>query len=162
MKCFNPHENVSHYRRALSRFATGIAVVTASGPDGPTAITVNSFASVSLDPPLILWSPDKASRRHDVFAQATHFAVHIMAAHQRDICQGFVKSAFAFDTVETVMNASGVPVIQNCLAVFECRQHAAIDAGDHTILIGEVLSASEQPGEALIYANGAYGKVLTG
>ena len=85
VQSFRPSDNLKDYRHALGRFATGITVVTATGPDGPVAITVNSFASVSLDPALILWSADKKSRRHDMFAGAEHFVVHVLAASQRHI-----------------------------------------------------------------------------
>lgn len=159
MNRFAPHENLKNYRSALSRFATGVAVVTASGPNGPVAITINSFASVSLDPALILWSPDKNSNRHDVFVSADHFVVHILAAHQREICDLFVKTATAFDQIETEANEHGVPIIQDCLAVFECRKFESVDAGDHTILLGEVLKASHRSGEALVFANGAFSKM---
>lgn len=159
MKSFAPRENIKNYRNALSRFATGIAVVTACGPNGPIAITINSFASVSLEPALILWSPDKNSKRHDMFVQAEHFVVHILAAHQRTVCDGFVKAADAFEQVATIVNQNNVPVIRDCLAVFECRKFEAIDAGDHTILLGEVLKASHRSGEALVFANGAFSKM---
>jgi len=85
---FVPGDNIKNYCNALGRFATGITVITAIGPDGPSAIIANSFASVSLDPPLILWSPDKKSRRHDIFVQAQHFVVHVLSAQQRHICDG--------------------------------------------------------------------------
>ena len=156
MHRFKPNENIKDYRSALGRFATGITVVTTVGPNGPIAITVNSFASVSLTPALILWSPDKNSKRHDVFVGAGNFVVHVLAADQREICEAFVRSAFAFDKVATQPNEKGIPIISGCLAVFECRKFAAFDAGDHTILLGEVEKASHRPGEALVYANGAY------
>lgn len=156
---FNPMQDQRAYRSALGRFATGIAVVTTTGPDGPIAITVNSFASVSLDPALILWSPDKSSKRHDVFVKADHFVVHILAANQKHICDGFARAAYAFDEIDVQMSPEGSPVIQGCLAVFECRKSAAHDAGDHTILIGEVFRVSEQAGESLVYAHGAFAKL---
>ncbi len=160
MRSFKPSDNLKNYRNALGRFATGIAVVTAIGPeDGPTAITINSFASVSLNPALILWSPDKNSRRHDTFVNAEHFVVHVLAAEQRYICDGFVKSAYAFDDVPHLYNEYGVPVIEDCLAVFQCRQYATHDAGDHTIVLGEVHRASHRPGEALVFANGAFREI---
>lgn len=156
MHRFKPNENLKDYRSALGRFATGITVVTTVGPNGPIAITVNSFASVSLSPPLILWSPNKSSKRHDTFARAENFVVHVLAADQREICEAFARSAFAFDKTPTHPNENGIPIISGCLAVFECRKFAAFDAGDHTILLGEVENASHRPGEALVYANGAY------
>ena len=73
-------------RQALGRFATGVTVVTVAGPDGPTGMTVNSFTSVSLDPPLLLWCPARSSSRHDAFARAQAFAVHVLGAEQLDLC----------------------------------------------------------------------------
>ncbi len=156
---FKPSESVKDYRSALGRFATGITVVTALGPDGPVAITVNSFASVSLNPPLILWSPNKNSKRHDFFVNATHFIVHVLAAEQRQVCEAFARSAYAFDVVTTRPNEHDIPIIDGCLAVFECNKFAAFDAGDHTVLLGEVENASHRSGEALVFANGAYREI---
>ena len=156
---FKPNENVKDYRSALGRFATGITVVTALSPNGPVAITVNSFASVSLNPALILWSPDKSSKRHDTFVRAEHFVVHVLAAEQRQVCEAFVRSAFAFDAIDTCLNEHGIPIIEGCLAVFECRKFTDIDAGDHTILLGQVENAGHRPGEALVFANGAYREI---
>lgn len=156
---FVPGDNIKNYCHALGRFATGITVITAIGPDGPSAITANSFASVSLDPPLILWSPDKKSRRHDIFVQAQHFVVHVLSSQQRHICDGFVKSANAFDGLDTALNEFEIPVIQNCLAEFHCQQYKTIDAGDHTIILGQVLRAGHRAGEALVYANGGYQEI---
>ena len=153
---FTPQEDTRAYRTALGRFTTGIAVVTALTKDGPIGITVNSFASVSLDPALVLWSPDKKSSRHDPFVEADAFVIHILSADQRKISEGFVRSRSAFEDLDVVVNEVGVPVIQNCLAVFECKKAAAHDAGDHTILVGEVYRACEKEGEALLYASGAY------
>jgi len=159
MDSFAPQENIKNCRSAFSRFATGIAVVTALDENGPAAITINSFANVSLVPALILWNPDKNSARHDLFVSAEYFVVHVVAAHQRAICDAFVKSAHAFGQVETCENEFGVPLIEDCLAIFECRKFEAIDAGDHTILLGEALKARHRSGEALVFADGAFSKM---
>jgi len=81
------------FRYALGRFATGVTIVTCNGPDGPMGITANSFASLSLDPPLVLWSPAKSSRRYDAFVNAPEFAIHVASYDQLDLCRDFAKSA---------------------------------------------------------------------
>ena len=81
------------FRDALGRFATGVTIVTCNGPDGPMGITANSFASLSLDPPLVLWSPAKSSRRYEAFVNATEFAIHVASYDQLDLCRDFAKSA---------------------------------------------------------------------
>ena len=84
-------------RDALGRFATGIAVITCDSPIGPLGITANSFASVSLDPALVLWSPAKSSKRFEAFTQAENFAIHIMSDQQSGICSGFASNGSAFE-----------------------------------------------------------------
>jgi len=153
---FDPAHDTRAYRNALGRFATGITIVTAMTDEGPVGITVNSFASVSLDPALVLWSPDKKSSRHDIFVGAKSFAIHVLSAEQQWLCDRFVKSMNDFTDIPFELNEEGTPVVQDCLAVFECEQAAAHDAGDHTIVLGKVLRASHQGGDALVFANGGF------
>ena len=145
------------FRDALGRFATGVTVVTCEA-DGPLGITANSFASVSLDPPLVLWSPARVSRRFDAFAGAEHFAVHVLGAEQAALCEGFSAAGDAFPDGAPERNAEGVPVIDGCLARFECRTHARHDGGDHEIVVGAVLRASSREGAPLVFAAGSYGR----
>ena len=149
------------FRDALGRFATGVTVVTCAA-DGPLGITANSFASVSLDPPLVLWSPARFSRRFDAFAEARHFAVHVLGQEQSALCEGFSASGDAFDGLAWAPNAEGVPVIDGCLARFECRTHARHDGGDHDILVGRVLRAASRGGAPLVFSAGAYGRFTSG
>jgi len=144
-------------RDAFSRFATGVTVVTVDSTDGPIGMTANSFSSVSLDPALVLWSPSIKSSRYDHFARAKHFAIHILADDQGDACNGFAKSANAFDLVDYRRNEHNVPVIQNCLARFECETTAIHPAGDHAIVIGQILSAEMRDGDALTFFAGKLG-----
>ncbi len=149
-------------RTAFGRFATGVTVITTLDDDGkPFGITANSFASVSLDPPLLLWSPAKGSGRHRVFTQARHFAVHVMRDDQRAICDGFVKDAYAFDGVVFGSNEHGVPVLEEALARFECRRFGLTDAGDHTLVLGEVQRCAIGDGAPLTFFAGAYGGFAT-
>lgn len=150
-------ETVHHFRHALGRFATGVTVVTAMGSAGPVGITANSFASVSLDPPLVLWSPARASRRFGVFEQAAAYAIHILDVSQIDICTHFVRHGHAPDAMTWAEGDNGLPVLPDCLARFDCRAHAAHDGGDHCILVGRVTHAFVRDGTPLVFLGGAYG-----
>lgn len=152
---FDPTTDPKAYRKALGRFTTGIAVVTAIDSAGaPIGITVNSFASLSLAPALIMWAPAKNSNRHDPFVAAPNFAVHVLSADQKAVCDQFVKNMYGFDGIAYEQNAEGVPVIEGSLAAFECATTALHDAGDHTMIVGEVTRVRERGGEALIFHNG--------
>nr|WP_268821586.1 flavin reductase family protein [Octadecabacter dasysiphoniae] len=140
----------------MGAYATGVTVVTVPSADGPIGITANSFASVSLDPPLVLWSPAKSSKRFNYFSGAPHFAIHILDAHQADICNGFVKGKSAFDGLDWVTGDHGVPHIRGCLARFECTLDAEHDAGDHTIIVGRVTGASVRDGLPLMFQAGRF------
>lgn len=144
-------------RDALGRFGTGVTVVTCATATGPLGITANSFASVSLDPPLILWSPAKSSSRYPFYAAARHFAVHVMGAEQFDICRGFARSGDAFDGLDWSVTAEGVPAIAGCLARFECEKVAEHEGGDHLIVVARVLRAEAREGAPLIFYGGSYG-----
>ena len=146
-------------RRALGRFATGVTVVTCQGASGPIGITANSFASVSLDPPLVLWSPAKASRRHLAFSKATHFAIHILEAGQEALCHSFARPGDGFKNLEWQAGAQNVPLFPGCLARFECSLYAQHDAGDHTIIIGHVDRFEKNEGKPLVFSQGAYLKI---
>lgn len=155
---FEPgQETTRAYRDALGRFATGVTVITCDSSQGPLGITANSFASVSLDPALVLWSPAKASKRFDAFTQADHFAVHIMSNEQAGICAGFAKDGGAFDGYDWHSSSKGVPLISHCLSRFECTREAVHDAGDHAIVVGRVTRVSTQQGKPLMFYSGKYG-----
>ncbi len=145
-------------RDALGRFATGVTVITCATPDGPLGITANSFASVSLDPPLVLWSPAKASRRYAAFAGAERFAVHVLSDTQGDVGRGFVRDGAAFDGLDWSAQHDGTPLIAGCLARFHCARHAVHEAGDHSIVVGRVLAADYGLGDPLIFVTGRYGR----
>lgn len=153
-------DNTRILRNAFGRFATGITVVTTNSDDGPVGITANSFSSLSLDPALVLWSPDKGSRRFPYFKEADHFAIHILAADQGEICEAFAKSAFAYQEHYGHLNEYNVPLIENCLARFECARLAAYPGGDHMIMVGQVIEAEMRDGDALAFYAGKYGKLV--
>lgn len=152
-------------RDALGRFATGVTVVTAreSGGGEPVGITVNSFASVSLDPPLVLWSAARASLRHAHFSEAPAFAIHVLREDQFDLADRFVQYDRGFDGLHYTLNEAGVPIFDQALARFECVTEARHDGGDHTIIIGRVTRFEFAPaGEPLVFAHGTYGRFTPG
>lgn len=156
MNAFDPIKDPRAFRDALGHYATGVTIVTVPSADGPIGITANSFASVSLDPPLVLWSPAKSSKRFNYFSGAPHFAIHILDADQKDTCNGFVKDKSAFEGLDWVEGAHGVPHIRGCLARFECALDAEHDAGDHTIIVGRVTGASARDGVPLMFQGGRF------
>jgi flavin reductase (DIM6/NTAB) family NADH-FMN oxidoreductase RutF len=148
-------------RDALGRYATGVTVITMRGPDGPLGMTANSFTSVSLDPALVLWCPAKRSSRHDSFVAATHFAIHVLAADQLDLCLRFARSGGNFDGVATDVTPEGQPALPGAMARFDCSRHALHDGGDHTIVVGRVLRATTRAeGEPLLFWGGRYGDFM--
>jgi len=151
-------ETARAFRDALGQFTTGVTIVTCEGETGPVGITANSFASVSLDPPLVLWSPARASRRFPAFEAANNYAIHVLAACQSHVCGAFARDGAAFDAVDWSRNDRGVPLIDGCLARFECTRQAVHDGGDHLIIVGRVDRAAIGPGEPLLFSKGAYGR----
>lgn len=156
MKAFDPLEDARGFRDALGSFATGVTVVTVPSADGPIGITANSFASVSLDPPLVLWSSAKSSKRFKYFDDAPHFAIHVLDADQQEACNGFIKGKSAFEGLDWVTGEHDVPHIRGCLARFECALDASHDAGDHTIIVGRVRNAAFRTGLPLLFHGGRF------
>ena len=155
---FNPADDNSRaFRDALGRFGTGVTVITCDTPTGPLGITANSFASLSLDPPLVLWSPAKSSSRYPFFLAADRFAIHVMGADQKSVCNGFARSGDAFAGLDWHRGTGNVPLIDGCLSRFECTKVAEHDGGDHTIVIGRVDQVTSQPGAPLMFFGGGYG-----
>ena len=149
-------DNTRMLRDAFSRFVSGVTVVTAPSEHGPVGITANSFSSLSLNPPLVLWSPAIDSRRYMFFEKAEYFAIHILGANQKDICNNFSKSPFLFEKSKTKKNIHEVPLIENCLARFECEKRAIYPGGDHIIVVGEVENVEMRDGNALTFFSGHF------
>lgn len=145
------------FRTALGSFATGVTVVTCRSEAGPLGMTANSFTSVSLDPPLILWCPARTSSRCAAFTGAERFAIHVLADGQRDLCRRFAADGLSFDGLDWDSDEQGVPRLAGCLARLECRRHAVHDGGDHAIVLGEVTAATLATGHPLVFSGGAYG-----
>ena len=154
---FNPSlEDARAFRDALGRYATGVTIVTCASDAGPQGMTVNSFTSLSLDPPLVLWCPAKSANRHDMFVGAKHFSIHILSDAQKDFCMGFAKGPSPFDQVDWTPDANGTPILPGTLARFDCMHHAVHDGGDHSILVGRVLNVELTDGTPLIYYGGGF------
>jgi flavin reductase (DIM6/NTAB) family NADH-FMN oxidoreductase RutF len=149
------------FRDALGRYATGVTLVTADSEIGPLGITANSFSSLSLDPPLVLWSPARASRRFEAFAGVRHFAIHVLRADQEEIARRFAHHGTDFTGLKVTLSARRVPLLGDALARFECEFEALHDAGDHAIIVGRVGQAHIGKGEPLIFAGGRY-RTLSG
>ncbi|MEY8829964.1 flavin reductase family protein [Sedimentitalea sp. XS_ASV28] len=145
------------YRMALGCFGTGVTVVTTATEDGPLAMTANSFASVSLEPAMVLWCAAKHSKRYNAFANARDYAIHILAEDQMDLAVHFSRVGTDFSPTSWQPDEAGVPILQGCIARFDCRQTALHDAGDHTIIVGEVQRVMRRQGTGLLHKSGQYG-----
>ena len=151
---FDPRD----FRNALGQFATGVTVVTTRTSAGePIGLTANSFSSVSLSPPLVLWSLSLRSPNLPNFLQATHFAINVLARDQIALSQRFSKPMpNKFEGIACTDSASGIPLLTGTSAHFECRTEARHYSGDHVIFIGHVLHYSHADREALGYYRGRY------
>jgi flavin reductase (DIM6/NTAB) family NADH-FMN oxidoreductase RutF len=147
------------FRAALGMFATGVTIVTARGPGGaPVGITANSFNSVSLSPPLVLWSLARIAGSMPAFESGSHYAINILAAEQHALAVRFGKKAIdRFAGVAFREGAGGAPVLEGSAAVFECFNRSRYEEGDHVIFVGEVEHCERRPGaQPLIFHGGRY------
>lgn len=147
-------------RGVLGRFATGVTVITTLSPSGERAgVTASSFNTLSLDPPLVLWSLGLRAPSLAVFRSADRFAVNILRDDQSDIARQFGRpSADKFAGVETAQGLGGVPLIGGALAQIECAVWRRDDGGDHELYIGRVLRMAASDGAPLVFARGAFGQ----
>jgi len=146
------------FRRCLGEFVTGVTVITTVGPDGtPYGLTANSFSSVSLDPPLILWSLRLNATNFPIYSTAENFAVNILAEDQVEISNRFAKSgADRFQGVATTAGGRGVPLLDGAVAQLECRREASYPGGDHVVFIGRVLRLRNTGRKPLAFRSGKY------
>ena len=128
------------FRAALGLFATGVTIVTARAEDGtPVGLTANSFNSVSMTPPLVLWSLGLQAGSMPVFRTCSHYAIHILAAEQRELAERFATRGIdRFADLAWTAGAGGAPLLDGAAAVLECRNRSRHEEGDHVILVGEV------------------------
>ena len=158
-----PGETTEHFdprdlRSALGTFATGVTIVTMVTADGaPVGLTCNSFSSVSLSPPLVLWSLSLRSPNLSNFLQAPHFAVNILAEDQVALARRFAQPMpNKFDGVAVSFSASGVPLLAGAAAHLECRNETRYYSGDHVIFIGHVLHYTWRDCTPLVFSRGRY------
>ena len=154
-----PTFNTGEFRQALGMFATGVTIVTAKNADGQLiGLTVNSFNSVSLQPPLVLWSLSRNASSLEAFSTGSHYAIHILAAHQKDLAMQFAsKGVDRFAGVEYTTGVGGAPLLQGVATTFECFNRNRYEEGDHIIFVGEVESCSHQSGASpLLYHGGKF------
>jgi flavin reductase (DIM6/NTAB) family NADH-FMN oxidoreductase RutF len=150
------------FRNALGTFATGVTIVTAMTTNGkPYGVTCNSFASVSLNPPLVLWSLGTFSQGLTIFQNASHFAVNVLGASQQVLASQFAKSSVdKFAGVSWTPGLGNAPVIADCVANFQCRAVNRYYGGDHVIFLGAVEGYSYNRQELLLFARGSFGRFL--
>lgn len=146
-------------RNAFGRFGTGVTVITTQTAQGPLGMTANSFSSVSLAPPLVLWSAALQSKRHDAFAQADQYCIHILAASQQALASHFAGQGHDFTGFDWTAGPQGAPQLAGCLAAFHCTRFAVHPAGDHSIIVGEITDAAacDGQGAGLLFDQGRFG-----
>lgn len=152
------------FRQLLGRFATGVAVLTARGPDRrPLGMTASSVASVSLDPPLLLVSVDRRHDMHEAMHAAQHFVLNVLAADQEALARRFADTEeHRFDGLGYRDNKHGVPVLDGVLASIECAKHGAVPGGDHTVFLGLVLGGNVTDRHPLLYYRGGFASLQGG
>lgn len=143
-------------RQALGQFATGVTVITCLDQNGePVGMTANSFSSLSLDPPLVLWSIARTSSNYDAFAKADQFAIHVLNEDQQALGLQFAnREGDRFNNVET--ESSELPLLKQYLARFECSAEHRYEGGDHLILVGRVAAMDTQAGKPLMFFQGGF------
>ena len=149
------------FRAALSRFPSGVTVVTTKDADGRFhGITVSAFCSVSLDPPLVLICIERSTASHGAFVESGLFAVNFLSAEQEQLSERFASPLTdKFDGVPFSLGELGLPLLSNSLAHLECRVRNTSDGGDHTIFIGEVEYAAVGDGDPLLYFRSDYWEI---
>ena len=147
------------FRAALAMFATGVTIVTAlDGQGKPIGLTANSFNSVSMEPPLVLWSLSRHAGSMPAFRRGSHYAINILSAEQKALAERFASKDIArFEGVTHRAGASGVPLIDGAAAVFECFNRSRYEEGDHVIFVGEVEHCARRKGaKPLLFHGGRY------
>ena len=154
-----PTFSAQEFRFALGMFATGVTIVTARGADGQViGLTANSFNSVSLTPPLVLWSLSRAAASMAVFSAGSHYAINVLAADQKELAERFArKGADRWLGVTFDQGAGGAPLLHGAAATFECFNRSRYEEGDHVIFVGEVERVTHRPrASPLLYHGGRY------
>jgi flavin reductase (DIM6/NTAB) family NADH-FMN oxidoreductase RutF len=148
------------FRKAMSCFASGVTVLTTEYDGVSYGMTASAFSSLSLAPPLVLVCVEKSARIHEAIPKAERFAINILRAGQEAISNKFAsRSDDRFDGINVRAGKLKVPLLEDALAIVECRLHATLPGGDHTIFVGEVVAAEIGEGEPLLYFRSAYGTI---
>ncbi len=149
-------------RRAMGRFVTGVTVVTTQAVDGKLeGVTANSFSTVSLDPPLVLWSLSRNSASFDSFHRAPFFTINVLGLGQMALSRHFsTPKVDKLAGIDYRCGHGGCPVLAGTIAHFECSTESVVEGGDHVIFIGRVLDASFHDGEPLVFSKGAYHRAV--
>lgn len=151
------------FRSALGSFATGVTVVTTTDAQGtPVGMTASSFNSVSLKPPLVLWSIDKAANCFDVFNQSNHFAIHVLTEQQQSLSDLFGRPGpqDKFAAISTAQGTLGSPLLPDFNSLFECSLEHRYEGGDHIILVGRVHRFEQRNGKPLLFHGGRYRQLM--
>ncbi|MDB5727381.1 MAG: flavin reductase family protein [Noviherbaspirillum sp.] len=153
-----PECDARHFRNALSQFATGVTVITTRLADGSfLGITASSFNSVSLDPPLVLWSLALTSSSLPVFTGNSHYVINILSADQAALAERFaMRIENRFEGVDFVLSHTGLPILPGASAWFECHNRSRYPEGDHVIFVGEVERCDVAPQPALVFHGGKF------
>jgi flavin reductase (DIM6/NTAB) family NADH-FMN oxidoreductase RutF len=150
------------FKLAMSHFASGVTIVTTEHDGKPFGMTVASFASLSLHPPLVLVCIEKSVKTHEAIAASGKFGVSILAESQAEVSSRFAsKRDDKFDGVDITRGIEGVPLIAGSLTSVECRVHAQLPGGDHSIFVGEVLHCHSAEGQPLVYFRSGYREIRT-
>jgi flavin reductase (DIM6/NTAB) family NADH-FMN oxidoreductase RutF len=148
----------AQFRQLCGHFATGVVIITTTGPDGrPAGMTANSFTSVSLDPPLISINVDHGADFYPVMEQAEGYVINVLESHQEALSRRFAGNASQrFDGVGYRIDDRGFVLLDGVVATIACLAHHRFDAGDHTVFIGRVIGGAVAPGRPLLYYRGGY------
>jgi len=152
------------FRRACGRFATGVTIASVVDPHGtPHGLTVNSFTSVSLDPPLVLVAVGHTASVMEAFREARFFAVNVLGAEQRELAGRFArKGQDRFDGLAWHAGETGAPLLEETLGEIECAMRYRFTAGDHDLLVGQAVRTEVRAGAPLVYFGGSYRKLAEG
>lgn len=154
----DPAFDTQHFRKALSQFATGVTIITTKLADGSfLGLTASSFNSLSLDPPLVLWSLGQAASSLPVFSGNSHYVINVLAADQAHLAEQFSrKMVDRFEGVDFDLSRTGLPILKGVSAWFECHNRSRYPEGDHVIFVGEVESCEVDPRPALVFHGGRF------
>lgn len=153
-----PQFDTRHFRHALSQFATGVTVITTRLPDGTfLGLTASSFNSVSLDPPLVLWSLSQHASSLPVFTGNSHYVINVLAGDQALLAERFaMRIENRFEGVDFDLSFTGLPILKGAAAWFECHNRSRYPEGDHVIFVGEVERCEVSPKPALVFHGGKF------